>query len=101
VPAYIIANIEIADAERYAQYARLTPAAIEKYGGRFVVRGGPVVTLEGPEEKRRIVVLEFPSVAQARTFYDSPEYRHAKSFRDGAATASFILVEGFAPAPAP
>ena len=100
MPAYIIANIEVTNPEQYAQYTRLTPAAIEKHGGRFVVRGGPVVTLEGPEEKRRVVVLEFPTVAQARTFFDSPEYRHAKSFREGAANASFILVEGYAPAPA-
>ena len=97
MPAYIIATIEVTDPERYAQYARLTPAAIEKYGGRFVVRGGPVTTLEGPEEKRRVVVLQFPSVAQARTFFDSREYQHAKSFRKGAAVASFILVDGYAP----
>jgi uncharacterized protein (DUF1330 family) len=94
VAAYIIAFIEVTDAERYEQYKKLTPGAIARYGGKFVVRGGEKVTLEGPTEKRRVVVLEFPTFEQARTFYDSPEYQHAKSFRDGAAKASFILVDG-------
>ena len=79
---------------------RLSIVVAVSEGRGFVVRGGPVVTLEGAEEKRRVVVLEFPTVAQARTFFDSPEYRHAKSFREGAANASFILVEGYAPPPA-
>ena len=92
--AYIIAFIEVTDAERYEQYKKLTPGAIARYGGKFVVRGGEKVTLEGPKENRRVVVLEFPTFEQARTFYDSPEYRHAKSFREGAAEASFILVDG-------
>ena len=92
--AYIIAFIEVTDPERYAQYMKLTPAAIERYGGKFIVRGGEKITLEGPVENRRIVVLEFPTFEAAKTFFDSPEYRHAKSFRDGAAEASFILARG-------
>jgi uncharacterized protein (DUF1330 family) len=94
---YIIAMIEVTDPEQYAQYARLTPAAIAKFGGRFVVRGGKSLTLEGPAESRRIVVLEFPTFEQAQAFYNSADYQHAKSFRDGAANASFVLVEGYAP----
>ena len=93
--AYIVAFIEVTDPERYEQYKKLTPDAIARYGGKFIVRGGKTVTLEGPTENRRVVVLEFPTFEQAKTFYDSPEYRHAKSFRDGAAEASFLLVDGF------
>ena len=92
--AYIIAYIEVTDPPRYEQYKKLTPDAIARYGGKFIVRGGEKLTLEGPTENRRVVVLEFPTIEQARTFYDSPEYRHAKSFREGAAKASFILVDG-------
>jgi len=95
VAAYIVAFIEVTDPERYEQYKKLTPDAIARYGGKFIVRGGKTVTLEGPRENRRVVVLEFPTFEQAKTFYDSPEYRHAKSFRDGAAEASFLLVDGF------
>jgi uncharacterized protein (DUF1330 family) len=93
--AYIVAFIEVTDPERYAQYMKRTPAAIAAHGGRFIVRGGEKITLEGPAENRRIVVLEFPSFEQAKTFFNSPEYQHAKSFRDGAAKASFILVDGW------
>ena len=92
--AYIIAFIDVTDPQRYAQYTKLTPDAIARHGGKFIVRGGEKLTLEGPAENRRVVVLEFPTFEQAKTFYDSPEYRHAKSFREGAAEASFLLVEG-------
>jgi uncharacterized protein (DUF1330 family) len=93
--AYILALIEVTDPEKYRQYAKLTPDAIAKHGGRFIVRGGKSITLEGPPETRRIVVLEFPTLEQAQTFYHSPEYQHAKSFREGAANANFILVDGY------
>ena len=91
--AYIIAFIEVTDPQRYAQYMKLTPEAIARHGGRFIVRGGEKLTLEGPAENRRVVVLEFPTFEQAKTFYDSPEYRHAKSFREESAEASFLLVD--------
>ena len=95
MPAYIIALIEVTNPQQYAKYTDLTPAAIAKFGGRFIVRGGNTTTLEGPPETRRVVVLEFPSRKQAQGFFDSPEYQHAKSFRDRAATASFILIDGY------
>ena len=94
--AYIIALIEVTDPQRYAEYTKLTPAAIERYGGKFIVRGGEKLTLEGPQENRRVVVLEFPTFQQAQTFFHSPEYEHAKSFRQGAADASFVLINGCA-----
>ncbi len=94
MPGYMIARIEVTDWERYRQYTKATPAAIAKYGGKFLVRGGDVLTLEGPAEKRRLVVLEFPSVEQAQTFYRSPEYSAAKKLRADAAVGEFLIVEG-------
>ena len=92
--AYIIANIRVTDMEQYKKYTKLTPAAIEAYSGKFIVRGGEVETLEGPEETRRVVVLKFPDSASARAFYTSEQYQRAKKEREGAAEGSFILVEG-------
>lgn len=92
--AYIIVHMDVTDPEQYKEYTKLTPAVIEQYGGRFIVRGGSKVTLEGPEETRRIVVVEFPSMEQAQAFYRSPEYQQAKAVRDGAATGHFVAVEG-------
>lgn len=92
--AYLIVHIEISDPEQYKEYTQLTPAIIEQYGGRFIVRNGRKVTLEGPEETRRIVVVEFPSLEQAQAFYHSEAYQQAKAVRDGAATARFVAIEG-------
>ena len=94
--AYLIARVHVTDPERYKGYAALTPAAIAKYGGRFVVRGGAVTTLEGPPENDRVVVIEFPSAERAREFWASPEYAEAKSKRLDAANGQFILVDGYA-----
>ena len=92
--AYIIVHMDVTDPEQYREYAKLTPAVIDRYGGKFIVRGGTKVTLEGPEETRRLVVVEVPSMEQAQAFYHSPEYQQAKAVRDGAATGHFVLVEG-------
>ncbi len=93
MPAYLIARVQVTDWDRYREYMKLTPSAIERYGGRFVVRGGQTVTLEGPEETGRVVVIEFPSLEQAKTFYQSKEYAQARKLREGAATGQFIAVE--------
>ena len=62
---------------------------------RFVVRGGEMVTLEGPEETRRLVVIEFPSLERAKEFYHSEEYSRVKKRREGAATGQFIVIDGY------
>jgi len=92
--AYLIARITVTDPEQYKEYTKLTPAAIEAYGGKFIVRGGEVLTLEGETENRRVVVLEFPSIEQAQAFYQSDAYQAAIKVRENAATAQFIVVPG-------
>ncbi|MEJ2728146.1 MAG: DUF1330 domain-containing protein [Deltaproteobacteria bacterium] len=92
--AYMIARINVNDWDQYNEYMKVTPGIIAKYGGRFIVRGGETVTLEGPEEKWRIVVVEFPDLAKAREFYYSPEYTDAKKIREGAALVQFVAVSG-------
>ena len=92
--AYIIAKINVTDGDQYRKYTRVTPSVVEKFGGRFLARGGEVITLEGPQETQRIVLLEFPSLEKAKQFYDSEEYGEAKKLREGAATASFIAISG-------
>jgi len=94
MPAYIIARVEVTNWEQYREYTKATPEVIAKYGGKFIVRAGEMVNLEGPEETRRIVVIEFPSLAQAKAFYDSKEYTEVKKLRLGAATGQFFAIEG-------
>lgn len=93
--AYLIARVEVTDWSRYREYTKATPAAIARYGGKFIVRGGEVVTLEGEPESRRLVIIEFPSLEQAKAFYHSPEYSGVKSLRVGAAVGQFLAVEGY------
>jgi uncharacterized protein (DUF1330 family) len=92
--AYIIARVNVTDPAKYEDYKALAPAAIKKYGGEYLARGGAVELLEGPEENRRVVVLSFPDMDAARGFYNSPEYSAARKAREGAADGQFIIVEG-------
>jgi len=92
--AYLIVRVEITDPERYREYMRHSPAAIAKYGGRFLARGGESLTLEGDKQPGRVVLVEFPNLEQAKAFYDSPEYQAAKKLREGAASGHFVAVAG-------
>jgi uncharacterized protein (DUF1330 family) len=97
--AYVIVNITVTDPVRYAGYVKATPATLAPYGGRFLVRGGPAALLEGGWEPKRIVVLEFDSLARARAWYDSEDYAGPKALRQAAAVTDMILVEGIATGP--
>jgi len=96
MPAYVVVNCEVTDPVRYEQYKALAPAAIARHGGRYLARGGATTVLEGAWQPHRIVVLEFPSTAAAKAFYDSPEYVVARATRAGAAKMDMIVVEGLA-----
>lgn len=92
--AYILVQSNVTNPEQYANYAKLSPDIIAKYGGRFLARGGKSATLEGPAAPTRIVVIEFPNYDAATAFYNSPEYTAARKVRAGAATMQFVVVEG-------
>jgi uncharacterized protein (DUF1330 family) len=94
MPAYIIARIEVTNWERYREYTAATPGVIERFDGRFIVRGGEVTALEGPAETRRVVVIQFPSMARLKEFWNSPEYAPVKKLREVASTGQFIAIEG-------
>jgi uncharacterized protein (DUF1330 family) len=92
--AYVLVDVEVTDAEQYDRYRHLAGPSVERYGGRYLARGGASEVLEGDRIPNRLVVLEFPDADAARRWYHSPEYGEAKATRDGAAIGSFILVEG-------
>ncbi len=92
--AYVIIQVNVTDEGKYEAYKQRTPASIEKYGGRFLVRGGAQEDLEGTLEYSRIVLLEFPDVDRAKQWYNSPEYQEAKTLRADASIGIFTLVEG-------
>lgn len=94
MPAYVVIRIEVTDPGLLKDYQAAAPAIIDKYRGRFIARGGSVLTLEGPGETRRIVIIEFPELSDAEAFYHSPEYTQARKLRNGIAVAEIIAVEG-------
>jgi uncharacterized protein (DUF1330 family) len=92
--AYMLVQVDVTNPQQYAEYAKLTPAIVEQFGGRFLARAGRNVTLEGRAAPARVVVIEFPSFERAQEFYNSPAYQAARKVRAGAATAQFVAVEG-------
>lgn len=91
---YWIAHVTVTDPEQYKNYVAATPAAFGKYGGTFLARGGAFDEVEGPLDRARHVVIEFPSLQAARDCFHSPEYQTARAHRLAAGIASIILVEG-------
>lgn len=92
--AYVIAEVDVTDPAAYKEYRELVGATVEKYGGRFLVRGGKVESKEGGWEPPRLVIVEFASVEQANAWYHSPEYAPALAIRIKATKSRLIIVEG-------
>lgn len=92
--AYIIANVDVKNPAQYEEYKRLSTIAMKAHGAEVCVRGGKTQVLEGDWTPHRLVLLKFPSVEQAREFYDSTEYGAARKARDGIAVMRMVLVEG-------
>lgn len=92
--ALIIVDIDVTDPVRYEDYKRLASASIAAWGGRYLVRGGESEVLDGDWTPRRLVVLEFDSVDQAKAWRASPEYAQAKAVREECARSNMIVVEG-------
>jgi uncharacterized protein (DUF1330 family) len=92
--AYIVADIEVLDQRAYDDYRSKVPAVIAAHGGRYLVRAGAHEVLEGTWRPRRHVVIEFPTMAALRAFYDSAEYRALRAIRERAARSSIVAFEG-------
>jgi uncharacterized protein (DUF1330 family) len=94
MPAYVIVETDVTDPERYEQYKAASPASIAAGGGRFLVRGGDLVTLEGDWHPPRIVMLEFADLQAAQRWYESEDYQGVRKLRAGAASFRAIAVQG-------
>ena len=93
--AYWIARSKVNNPDQYKKYADLMPGILQKFGGKFLARGGKFRILEGPEKFRRFVVIGFPSFEEAVACYESPEYLEAAAHRkkDGASELEIAIVE--------
>ena len=91
--AYWIVRCHITDSEEYGKYIQLAGPAIEKHGGRYLVRGGEQVEVEG-QGFERTVLVEFDSFDQAKDCYQSEEYQIAFRVQENAANRLVVIVEG-------
>lgn len=94
MPAYIIVDIKINNPQAYEEYKKHTPGSLLPFDGKFIVRGGETVTLEGDWTPERIVILEFPTMEKAKAWWNSPGYAPAKLIRQRASHTRMIAVEG-------
>jgi uncharacterized protein (DUF1330 family) len=91
---YWIGHVDVTNPERYGDYIAANAVPFKKFGARFLVRNGEVTVPEGNLAGRRHVVIEFPSYADAKACYESPEYRAAIKIRSEASTGDLIIIEG-------
>jgi len=94
MPAFIIADVTVTDADQMAKYREWSTKAMQEHGAEVLVRGGAVEVLEGPWTPSRLVVLKFADRDAARRFYDSETYQHARSLREHAGVMRMIVVDG-------
>jgi uncharacterized protein (DUF1330 family) len=99
VAAYVIASIAAINPRTYPSRPESAAETIRRYGGRYLVRNGTGELREGDWSLGRIIVIEFDSIAQARAWYESPEYAPIKALRTANAHSQIILVEGITPEP--
>lgn len=95
--AYLIARFDMTDPERagdaYKKYVEGAGPAYQAHGARFLVRGGTAHSFEG-EARTRNVVIEFPSLEEARACYESETYQTARAHRLDVAEGEVVLVQG-------
>ena len=94
MPAYLISTIDITDPAGYEEYRKMVAPVLQRYGGKFIVRGGRIDRVEGDWRPKRVVIVEFESMEKARAFCDAPEYAPAKAARHRTSVSSVIIVEG-------
>ncbi|MBI1773988.1 MAG: DUF1330 domain-containing protein [Proteobacteria bacterium] len=91
---YLVFEIEVTDAAAYETYRKVAGPIMARAGGKFLVKSGRIVSLEGGWRPPSLFVVEFPSFEQARTFYYSKEYQETLDLRAASSKARGILVEG-------
>ena len=96
MPAYVINDMEVTNPELLEEYKKLSAPIVKQFGGRFLARGGRVALLEGDWDPKRIVIIEFANLEQAKAWAESAEYAPAKRIRQQASKSRLIVVEGVA-----
>ena len=91
---YVIAQINVNDPEAYKDYVAAVSPIVEKFGGEYLVRGGPAQHFEGESIGERTVVIRFPTLQAAQDWYHSEEYAPVRAMRQAASSSLQTIVEG-------
>lgn len=92
--AYVIVDIEVKDRDRFSRYVQEVAPLLERWGARYLVRGGDVEVLEGAWDHHTVVILEFPSRSVAEEFYESEEYAPLLALRLDSTDSMLAILEG-------
>ena len=92
--AYAIGDVNITNPSKFEKYRGQAPATVKKYGGRYIVRGGPIVKMEGDWEPSRLVIIEFDTMTQLKKWYHSKEYSGPKQLRHESSNTNVVFMEG-------
>ena len=93
-PAYAVAEVNVTNSAMYRKYIAAVTPVVARFGGKYIIRAGNIVPVEGKAPTGRFIVIEFPSLAVAQKFESSPEYRAIAPLRQRAATSRIFLIEG-------
>ncbi len=95
MPAYLVGGVDVSDPSWVEEYGPQVQTLVEKHGGRYLVRGGEMDVVEGTTPASRVmVVIEFPSLENARAWYNDPEYAPLIKLRQTGSEAEIVLVDG-------
>lgn len=97
MPAYVVGQVTVHDPVEYNKYMAGFMDAFAPFGGRVLAAAEDAEVLEGEWPRGRTVVLEFPSMAQAKSWYESPKYQAIVQHRFKAAKSNIVLANGFEP----
>jgi len=96
--AYVVAEITVTDIDTYREYVRAAFPIIQRYGGKFLTRGGTTIAVEGTPPAERVMIIEFPSLDRAREFEYSKDYTDIAPLRQASAESRLFIIEGTADA---
>jgi uncharacterized protein (DUF1330 family) len=94
MPAYMIVDVDVHDADAYQEYRTRVPDLIEKHGGEYLVRGGESEVIEGSWQPHRLVLFRFPDRQAIRAFLDDPDYAELKALRHRTCDSNLVAVDG-------
>ncbi|WP_443637943.1 DUF1330 domain-containing protein [Candidatus Njordibacter sp. Uisw_058] len=95
MPAFLIVHSKLTDADAFEHYVKAAGPSLERYQGTYLLGGSLSEVLEGSHDKDRTIIFQFPSIEDAKSWYQSKEYQSVKPLREHTGAFDFVLVNSF------